>query len=113
MSIILKGIDVSTHQGNVNWSVVKNHVDFAILRAGYGRLVSQQDAQFVNNYTGCKSNNIPCGAYWYSYAMNEDDAVLEAKAFWKFLKEKLLNIQSTLILRNQNSLHWVKQCVPR
>lgn len=88
MSIILKGIDVSTHQGNVNWSVVKNHVDFAILRAGYGRLVSQQDAQFTNNYTGCKSNNIPCGAYWYSYAMNEDDAVLEAKAFLEVLKGK-------------------------
>jgi len=75
-----KGIDVSFAQGNVNWSAVKNNVDFAIMRIGFGREVSQTDAQFMNNYTGCKSNGIPCGAFWYSYAESVEDAVLEAKA---------------------------------
>ena len=34
---MLKGIDVSVWQGTIDWSEVKNEIDFAILRAGYGR----------------------------------------------------------------------------
>ena len=83
-----KGIDVSFAQGNVNWSAVKNNVDFVIIRAGFGREVSQTDSQFANNYTGCKSNGIPVGAYWYSYAESVEDAVLEAKACLEVLKGK-------------------------
>lgn len=37
MSFLMKGIDVSVHQGNVNWEAVKTGgVDYAIIRAGYG-----------------------------------------------------------------------------
>lgn len=87
--VLTKGIDVSTHQGNINWSAVKNAgVDFAIIRAGYGREISQKDAQFENNYAGCKSNGIPVGAYWYSYATSVEEAVIEAKVFLKVLKGK-------------------------
>lgn len=86
-----KGIDVSFAQGNVNWSIVKNNVDFAIIRAGFGREVSQTDKQFINNYTGCKSNGVPCGAFWYSYAESVEDAVLEAKACLEVIKGKIFD----------------------
>ena len=31
-----RGIDVSEHQGVIDWSLVKPNIDFAILRCGYG-----------------------------------------------------------------------------
>lgn len=87
--VLTKGIDVSKHQGNINWSAVKNAgVDFAIIRAGYGREISQKDVQFENNYAGCKSNGIPVGAYWYSYATSVEEAVVEAKVFLEVVKGK-------------------------
>lgn len=70
MTIITKyGIDVSEWQGDINWSDVKT--DFVIIRAGYGRKSSQKDKKFEQNYIGAKSNGIPCGAYWYSYAISQ------------------------------------------
>lgn len=85
----MKGIDVSKHQGNVNWSHVKaDGVKFAIIRAGYGKEISQKDQQFENNYVGCKSNSIPCGAYWYSYAMSEAEAKQEAAVCLKVIAGK-------------------------
>lgn len=76
------GIDVSSHQGNIDWNAVKNDgVDFAILRAGYGNLKSQIDKSFETNYAACKSQGIPVGAYWYSYADSVADAEREAETF--------------------------------
>ena len=84
-----KGIDVSEHQGVIDWKKVKaNGVKFAILRAGYGRETSQKDEQFENNYKGCKNNGIPCGVYWYSYAMSEEEAKKEAAVCLETIKGK-------------------------
>ncbi len=84
------GIDVSKHQGNIDWTKVKNSgkVEFAILRAGYGKLISQKDSQFENYYSACIKNNIPVGAYWYSYAMSEAEAIQEANIFLQVIKNK-------------------------
>lgn len=85
----MKGIDVSKHQGNVNWSHVKaDGVKFAIIRAGYGKQASQKDTQFENNYTGCKSNGVPVGVYWYSYATTPDEARKEAAVCLSVIKGK-------------------------
>ncbi len=85
----MKGIDVSVHNGNIDWQKVKNAgIDFAILRAGYGRLASQKDERFEQNYSGAKAAGIPIGAYWYSYAMSEDEARLEADVFLSIIKGK-------------------------
>lgn len=66
---MLKGIDVSTHQGNIDWNKVKSNIDFAILRCGYGNDIEKQDdAQFVRNVSECKRLGIPYGVYLYSYA---------------------------------------------
>ena len=80
------GIDVSAHQGKIDWSKVK--ADFAILRAGYGKVISQKDEYFEANYAGAKAAGIPVGAYWYSYAMTPDDAEKEADVFIQVLKGK-------------------------
>ena len=72
-----KGIDVSHHNGTINWNKV--NTQFCIVRAGYGREASQKDPQFENNYAGCKANKIPVGAYWYSYATSAAEAAKEAE----------------------------------
>ena len=80
-----KGIDVSVWNGSINWAQTKKEIDFAILRIGYGREVSQKDTRFEANYAGCKANNIPVGGYWYNYAKTVDDAKREADACIKCL----------------------------
>ena len=84
----LKGIDVSVWNGSINWSQAKKEIDFAILRAGYGRETSQKDQKFDANYGGCKANKIPIGAYWYNYAKTPADAKKEVEACIKVLKGK-------------------------
>lgn len=85
----MRGIDISKHNGAVNWAQVKaDGVQFAILRAGYGKQASQKDTQFENNYAGCKSNGVPVGAYWYSYAATPAEAMQEAAVCLSILKGK-------------------------
>lgn len=88
--IVRNGIDVSKHNGRIDWAIVKNSgkIEFAILRAGLGRVVSQKDKQFDRNYSECKRLGIPVGAYWYSYAMSPSEATQEAKAFLEVIKGK-------------------------
>ena len=66
------GIDVSYHNGTINWEKVKNSgISFAIIRCGYGSdFTSQDDTQFLNNVKGAQENGIDIGIYLYSYAMN-------------------------------------------
>lgn len=80
------GIDVSHHNGLIRWNEVKT--DFALIRAGYGKSQHQKDRKFEYNYAGCIANNIPCGAYWYSYATTVEEAREEAKAFLTVIKGK-------------------------
>lgn len=81
-----RGIDVSKHQGVINWGKVKT--DFAILRAGFGRYANQKDLLFERNYAGAKKAGIPVGAYWYSYAMSAEEAREEANACLQVLRGK-------------------------
>lgn len=86
----IHGIDVSKHNKTINWAMVKtsDKVQFAILRAGIGRLASQKDVQFEANYKGAKSVGIPVGAFWYSYAMSAEEALQEAAACIECIKGK-------------------------
>ena len=85
----MKGIDVSVHNGDIDWQKVKaDGIDFAIIRAGYGKLESQKDQKFEQNYAGAKAVGIPVDAYWYSYAMTPEEAELEADVFLSVIKGK-------------------------
>lgn len=78
--MVANGIDVSQHQGIIDWEKVKNHIDFAIIRCGYGQdKPGQDDRMFKRNADECTRLNIPFGVYLYSYAKNETEALSEAK----------------------------------
>ena len=84
-----KGIDVSEHQGVIDWAkVAKDGVQFAVIRAGYGRELSQKDKQFERNYAGAKAAGIQVGAYWYSYANSVERGEQEARTCLKVLEGK-------------------------
>ena len=71
-----KGIDVSKHNGTIDWEKVKSSdVDFAIIRCGYGQnLTNQDDSKWKENADACTRLGIPFGTYIYSYAMSVADA---------------------------------------
>ena len=73
-----KGIDVSEHQSVIDWEKVKSSgIEFVMIRAGYGN--NHIDNQFIRNISECNRLNIPCGVYWFSYALNTDQATREAQ----------------------------------
>lgn len=86
---MINGIDVSEHQGVIDFNKVKAAgVNFVIIRAGYGRDISQKDRYFETNYKKAKAAGLNVGAYWYSYADSAADAVQEAKTCLEAIKGK-------------------------
>lgn len=74
-------IDVSYHNGVIDWEKVKAAgVEGAILRCGYGMdQADQDDKQFKRNADECTRLGIPFGVYLYSYANNARKAESEAQ----------------------------------
>ena len=85
---MIKGIDVSVHQGIIDWAKVKaDGVQFAILRCGYGSDIKyQDDGQFARNASECERLGIPYGVYLYSYANSIDKANSEADHVLRLIK---------------------------
>ena len=76
-----QGIDVSEHQGRIDWNAVKaSGIDFAILRVGFGAPSwgGRVDYQFNRNISECERLGIPYGVYIYSYAFDNQQAADEA-----------------------------------
>ena len=83
----VKLIDVSVHNGKIKWDVVKDHIDGAIIRCGYGSdYKAQDDKRFKENIEGCIANDIPFGVYLYSYAKNNYMAKSEANHVLRLLE---------------------------
>lgn len=72
----LKYIDISVHNGNIDFAKLAKEVDGVIIRAGYGR--NNIDKLFHTNAKGCRDNGIHFGVYWFSYALTAEDARQEA-----------------------------------
>lgn len=86
--MVKHGIDVSKFQGLIDWQEVKKHIDFAIIRCGYGsNLESQDDPYFKRNADECTRLKIPFGVYLYSYATNEREALSEAEHVLRLVKD--------------------------
>lgn len=85
----IKGIDVSYHNGKINWEKVKKSgVTFAIIRLGYGtRKGGIVDSKLDYNYRQARKYGIKVGFYLYSYADNAKEAKKEAKFTAKLLKK--------------------------
>lgn len=83
----LKGVDVSSYNGAIDWTEASKHVDFAIIRCHqrYGI-----DETFEDNYKGCVENNVPVGVYKFSYAKTIGEARKEAREVLKVLNGRRL-----------------------
>ena len=85
----LKGIDVSYHNGEIDFYKVKSQIDFVIMRAGYGnKTIDSKEVKFDIYYEEAKKNKIPVGTYWYCYASTPEEALVEAKTFLNKVKGK-------------------------
>ena len=77
------GIDISEHQGEIDWGQVKGAgIDFAIIRAGYrtyGGVVTM-DESFTDNLKKAHAAGIETGVYFFSQATTTDEAIEEADA---------------------------------
>ena len=81
-----KGIDVSENNGAVDWVAVKAAgMEFAIVRASYGR--TGVDERFLENVEGAHAAGLLCGAYHYSYALDEQQAREEAAHCRKVIED--------------------------
>ena len=80
-------IDVSQHQGTINWDKVKDKIAGAIIRCGYGDdIASQDDTQYARNLSECERLGIPKGIYLYSYATTEAQAKSELAHVLRLIK---------------------------
>ena len=72
-------IDVSKHNGKIDWSKVK--VDGVVIRLGYrgyGKGTLTIDDQYYNNAKGCTFYGIPFGVYFFSTAISAAEGKEEA-----------------------------------
>lgn len=81
---MVKGVDVSSYQGNIDWVKAKaDGVSFVILRSILKS--GKTDSSFERNYKGAISVDLPVGVYKYSYALTPYQAILEANAVIKVM----------------------------
>lgn len=80
-----KGIDISRHQGNIDFDYIKENFDFVIIRCAYGSDLSEDDSEcsqcdsMAQTYIDeCEKRGIPYGLYIYQYASNNDESLSEA-----------------------------------
>ena len=84
------GIDVSKWNGNIDWDAVKNSgVSYVIIRCGYrgsskGALI--QDSKFEQNIKGATKAGLKVGVYFFSQAIDKNEAVEEASMVLECIK---------------------------
>mgnify|MGYP001146013286 CR=1 FL=1 len=102
------GIDVSSHNGNVDWEEVRKSgkVDYAIIRAAYrgyetGRIVT--DSKFERNVKNATKNGIDIGLYFFTQAINEQEAVEEANYVLDLVRKYDVNVRYPIIIDTEYS----------
>lgn len=80
---ITTGIDVSEFQGNIDWKAVADSgIDFAMVRVGYRGMKNgeiKEDACAKYNLQEASKYGLKIGAYFFSTAVTEEEAIEEAK----------------------------------
>ena len=109
---IFEGVDVSVYQGNIDWNKAKaDGIEFAIMRAGYGKYVSQKDKYFDQNMKNAKAAGLPCGVYWFSYALTPEDAIKEADACYEVIKNYKLEYPVSFDMETESQMKLPKETV--
>lgn len=88
-----KGIDVSRWQGVIDWRAAAEEIDFVMIRAAYGK---SEDIRFKQNIEGALAAGIDVGAYLYSIASSEEEALEEAEYFKSLLAPYKLTYPAAL-----------------
>lgn len=89
------GVDVSKYQQNVDWAKVKQAgAEFVMIRIGYrgygsGALVL--DPMFERHFTNARNAGLRVGVYFFSQAVNEQEAMEEAQGCWYVLNGRQLD----------------------
>lgn len=74
----MRGIDVSEHNGTINWNdVVDDENEFVIIRLGWGN--RHLDERFYDNFNGALQAGLKIGIYYYSEATSASEAAAEAE----------------------------------
>ena len=82
-----RGIDVSAHQGVINWDLARTQIEGVIIRAGYGK--NNIDQKWVPNIEAVRDLSLDLGVYWFSYAYSVDMAYMEGKYAALAVQKKL------------------------
>lgn len=102
-------IDVSQHQGKIDWEKVQPHIEGAIIRCGYGSNLEKQDDKYWEyNTSECERLGIPYGTYLYSYASNESESKSEVEHVKRLIKGKKLSYPIFLDLEESKLGSWAK-----
>ena len=80
-----KGIDISHHQGDIDFDKLKGNIDFAMVRTSYGSFY--EDKKYKRNIKELERVKIPYGLYHFSYATNIESAKKEATGFINIIKK--------------------------
>lgn len=103
---MIYGLDISKHNGNIDFKKIKNSGNkFVIIRAGYGKSLSQKDSKFEEYYKKAKENGLDVGVYWYSYAKNVEDAKKEAVCFYETIKGKQFEYPVYIDMESTDNAH--------
>ncbi|MDE6185160.1 MAG: cell wall-binding protein, partial [Lachnospiraceae bacterium] len=87
---IARGIDVSMHNGTVNWGQVANSgISFTFIKVGSTK--SGVDPQFAANITGAQAAGLKTGIYLYSYATTPEQAANEANLVLQWIEPYTVN----------------------
>lgn len=98
------GIDVSENNGEIDWdSVLDAGVEFAIIRAGWGQ--GHEDEMFVCNADNALEHGLKIGGYWFSYALNEEEAYQEGR-YCRDIIDSWGGIMTLPIFYDQESSSW-------
>lgn len=90
------GIDVSKWQRDIDFKAAKKAgASFVMIRLGTQKAFKGElllDQYFERNYKEAKKHGLKVGVYFYSYALNKDDAIKQAKFVIKNLKGKKIDM---------------------
>ena len=85
------GVDVSSHQQDIDWELVAaNGVEFAMIRVGYRGYTEgeiQPDDYFTQNIEGALAAGLDVGVYFFSQALDEKEAIDEANFVLESIKD--------------------------
>lgn len=92
---VSNGIDVSEHNGNVDWGKVKETQDFAFIRVGYrgyGNGEIYKDKCADDNLKNANKAKIPVGVYFYTQAVTAEEAEDEADFVYNIIKKHNIDL---------------------